>query len=1348
MPFPCRRAFEPPAGISWHRGVTMLAIRALGAVTIERDGEPVTELNTRKIEALLIYLACTRRPHAREVLAEMFWEERTGERALGNLRVALSNLRKHAGDYLLIDRTTAAIDPQADVWLDVTALEKALAAGRLGQALELYRGDFLEGFYVRDCPGFEDWSTFERERLRRLAQDALRDLAEDALERGDYRAGIHFASRLLDMDPLLEDAHRQLMRLLAADGQRGAALNQYETCRQVLDEELGVEPEDETTALYQAIQAGELSVPVPAPRRPAGEPTPAPARLPAFLDREAAEPPRPVFVARERELARLSHFLQGALAGHSGVVLITGEPGQGKTTLLNEFGRRALDAHPRLLVGSGTCSAYSSVGDPYLPFRDVVATLTGDVEARWAAGALSREHARRAWQALPTAVEVLLDHGPDLFGAFVNAPALLSRAAAAAPGGAPWLERLADQAARPPAPAGDLARSHLFDQVTRTLDSLAREHPLLLLIDDLQWADQASIGLLFHLGRRLAQAGSRVLLVGAYRPEEVAAAAQGRRPPLLKVLSEFKRQFGDVSIDLDRAGEAEGRRFVDALLDTQPNRLSGAFRQALFHHTAGHPLFTVELLRAMQERGDLVRDADGSWLQGPNLDWQALPPRVEGVVEERIGRLDPTSRDLLALAAVQGQRFTAQVLARVKGIDERQLAQRLGRDLQQRHRLVAEDGVESLDGRRLHHFRFQHVLFRQYLYAHLGDLERELLHGEVAAALEDLYAGRTAEMAVELAGHWLHAADEERALPYLLKAGDQARAVYAHAEAEGFYRQAVVILRHRGRSELAARTLMKLGLVYTAAFQATEAQKAYEEAFALWPPRASRPAAPPAGAVLRLALEAPSTLDPGWVGDDVSAFVAAQLFEGLVRIGEDHNVLPAAARRWEIAADGCRYLFYLREGLRWSDGAPLTTGDFAYAWKRNLDPATGSPVAHLLDPIRNARAFREGRLGDADRVGVTALDDLTLEVRLESPTAYLPYLLALPIAYPLPRHAVEGHGSDWMQAGTPVTNGAYVLSSWTPGKGMVLTRNPHYQGALPGNVERVECSCRASYERALAAYAREEIDVVSLLNADPGTVARARAAYGDELIFFPRLVTFYLLFRADRPPFDDARVRRALAHALDREALARYAFQDQRLPATGGFVPPGMAGHSPGIGLAYDPERARCLLAAAGYPHGQGFPHVTWIHAQRSEDERIVSFLRASWREHLALDLPAASAAWETFLDRVEHDPADVTLIGWGADYPDPDFMLRVPFHSQTGATAAGWKNDRFDELVETAASTTDHARRMALYQEADRILVAEEAAVVPLSYGRGRMLARPWVSLPPTLSVRMPLQNVVVQRG
>jgi tetratricopeptide (TPR) repeat protein len=611
------------------------------------------------------------------------------------------------------------------------------------------------------------------------------------------------------------------MRLLAWTGQRGAALRQFETCKRALWEELGVGPAGETTVLCQQIQAGKLDLPP---------------QLPAFLTEDGArhEPDRPLFVTRERELAQLDAFLNGALAGQGRVIFITGGPGRGKTALMDAFARRAMEAHPDLLVTSGNCNAYSDVGDPYLPFRDVMAMLTGDVEAKWDAGAITRDHAQRLWAAFPLVVQALLDHGPHLLDVLVPGAALLDRAMIAEQAGAPRLARLRGHVNRQGTSSKDVEQSYLFQQVTNVLRTVVQEQPLLLILDDIQWADVASISLLFHLGRRLAGADSRVLIACAYRPEEVAVdragpsilrqaqdgagSGQAQRHSLARALSEFKRIFGDVWVDLGQADRTEGRRFIDALLDAEPNRLAEGFRATLFHRTEGHPLFTVELLRALQERGDLLKDGDGCWIEGPTLDWEVLPARVEAVIEERIDRLDPELQEILTVASVEGEIFTAQVVAKVREMAERPLLHRLSQELERRHRLVREQEEVHTSRGRMSRYRFGHAIFRDYVYQRLSPGERRLLHGDVAAALESLYDGQLDEMAVQLAHHFQKADDYGRTFRYLTLAAERASRLYANDEAITHYTRAIEVAErispdahslaklHRGRG-LANETL-------------------------------------------------------------------------------------------------------------------------------------------------------------------------------------------------------------------------------------------------------------------------------------------------------------------------------------------------------------------------------------------------------------------------------------------------------------------------------------------------------------------------------------------------------------
>jgi predicted ATPase/DNA-binding SARP family transcriptional activator len=321
-----------------------LMIFTLGGVRIQRADESITGLTTKKAEALLIYLAATRRPQPREVLAELLWDERTQSQAMANLRGVLTNLRQVLGDYLVITRNTSSINPNADIWLDSVELEDSLAethiqgpldaalAHQLAKSLELYQGEFLQGFSVFDCRGFEDWATRERERLYHLTADGYSALVSYKLEQKDFQKGIAFARRLLELDPLMESAHRQMMQLLEASSQRSAALAQFETCQKLLHDELGVEPEVETRRLYEQIRAGtsRSSTPVRVSqiKKVAILKHNLPVQLTSFIGRESE-------ISEIKKLLNTTHLLT-----------LTGVGGTGKTRLALQVAANLVDVFP------------------------------------------------------------------------------------------------------------------------------------------------------------------------------------------------------------------------------------------------------------------------------------------------------------------------------------------------------------------------------------------------------------------------------------------------------------------------------------------------------------------------------------------------------------------------------------------------------------------------------------------------------------------------------------------------------------------------------------------------------------------------------------------------------------------------------------------------------------------------------------------------------------------------------------------------------------------------------------------------------------------------------------------
>jgi oligopeptide transport system substrate-binding protein len=458
----------------------------------------------------------------------------------------------------------------------------------------------------------------------------------------------------------------------------------------------------------------------------------------------------------------------------------------------------------------------------------------------------------------------------------------------------------------------------------------------------------------------------------------------------------------------------------------------------------------------------------------------------------------------------------------------------------------------------------------------------------------------------------------------------------------------------------------------------------------------------------------------------------SQLFSGLVESGPALEVVPDLAKNWEVLDGGRKYVFHLRDDAHWSDGTPVTADDFESAWRRALDPATESPNASLLYDVAGARAFHQGEAGWED-VGVQAVDEATLVVELEGPMGYFLQLLADQATYALPRHVVEAHGPAWTEVGNLVTNGPFRLEEWKRGESLVLVRHPGYYGRFTGNLQRVELTLLPLREwpAVLEMYEADDLDVLPRLwHVPPLERDRIRRRHAGEYVSVPALHTGYVGFDVGRPPFDDLRVRRAFALAIDKEALADVVNRGYWSPATGGFLPPGMPGHSPGIGLPYDPEGARQFLTEAGYPGGRGFPTVNarTFHGI----EASVEYLQAQWREILGVEIACEAVRFDESEDELHTNMPDISISAWKASYPDPSDLLPPGMES----ACTGWQCKAFDQLVNEARRTMDQGERMRLYQRADRILV-EQAPVIPWCHVRWSLLIKPWVRRYPASAIR-----------
>ncbi|MEN8234880.1 MAG: AAA family ATPase [Actinomycetota bacterium] len=786
--------------------VARLEISLLGPFVAVLDGDPITGFESDSARALLAYLASEPgRPSHRAVLAEMLWPERPEGAALSNLRHVLSVLRRALGDrerdsqHLETDRSNVALVAGPEVWVDLAEFERLAdtpvdeegAVEAWESAVQLWRGSLLEDIHVRAGVEWDEWVIVTAERARRHLAGALRSLVTHHERAGDWSRAIPVAERLAEVDPWDERAHRQLMRLLAGSGDPARALAHFAALSDRLEAELGAVPAVGTAALAGQIRAGNVSEADPDLE----------IAYPQFLTVARPAMASPLFVGRERELDFLHRRLDAAFGGGGRVVMVAGEAGSGKTMLAAEFAQQATDA-PGLLVAMGRCNAYGGLGDPYLPFREVLGALTGDVEASLGAGALDREQATRLWEAIPLTSRLTYERGPSLLGVMVNGMMLARRAEQAMPG-ADWLEGLRNRAevvaSRPPVP--ERMQPALFDEYTALLHGVAAAHPLLIVVDDLQWADRASIALLWHLARRLG--GQRILIVGLYRPEEIVDSAGGTHP-LEPVIRELQAIRSDCAIEL-----GSDRGFVDALVDSEPNELDGAFRDRLYSYTEGHPLFTVEMVRGMQDRADIRRNQAGIWTAQESLDWEALPTRVEAVVAQRIARLPGDLQRDLMVAAVQGEEFAEETVAAVR--EDPDASARLGLESTSQHRLIEPLGATRADGKLIVRHRFRHILFQRYLYGLLDDAERVRLHEKTGKAIEALFQGHSEPPVVDLAHHFDEAGLVEPAIAYLQLAGQRAYRMSGNDEAIRHLSRAVELIPTL--PEGPERDVLELGLL-------------------------------------------------------------------------------------------------------------------------------------------------------------------------------------------------------------------------------------------------------------------------------------------------------------------------------------------------------------------------------------------------------------------------------------------------------------------------------------------------------------------------------------------------------
>lgn len=464
----------------------------------------------------------------------------------------------------------------------------------------------------------------------------------------------------------------------------------------------------------------------------------------------------------------------------------------------------------------------------------------------------------------------------------------------------------------------------------------------------------------------------------------------------------------------------------------------------------------------------------------------------------------------------------------------------------------------------------------------------------------------------------------------------------------------------------------------------------------------------------------PETLDPALITGQPEGRLASALFEGLLSFDQNGRPQPGAAESWEVSDDGRVYTFRLRDGLVWSDGTPLTAGDFAASWRRTLDPATASEYSYQLHYIKNARAFNEGELKDFSAVGVSAPDDRTLRVELENPTPFFLDLCAFTTLLPAPVREVGRHGDDWIKPGKLVGNGAYVLESWRLNDRIRLRKNPRYWNAANVAMETIDVIPVSKANTAFNLYASGQADLMMDKGLVPPALLSEIKKRGDfhSAAF---LGTYFLRFNCARGPFTDERVRRAFSLVIDKPSIVERITRAGELPADS-FVPPGAGDYLPMTCDSHDPEEARRLLAEAGFPGGHGFPMVTYLYSEGELNEAIAVELQGMWRRGLGVNVQLLRQEWKVYLRSLSTLDYDIARSSWVGDYPDPNTFLDM-FVTGGGNNRTGWSDPEYDRLIARAGAELDPLQRYEILRQAEKILVCDQMPVCPLYFYVGIQL-------------------------
>lgn len=461
----------------------------------------------------------------------------------------------------------------------------------------------------------------------------------------------------------------------------------------------------------------------------------------------------------------------------------------------------------------------------------------------------------------------------------------------------------------------------------------------------------------------------------------------------------------------------------------------------------------------------------------------------------------------------------------------------------------------------------------------------------------------------------------------------------------------------------------------------------------------------------------PESLDPHKTSTVAEANILRDMFMGLAMHDAKAGLIPGAAESWTVSEDGLTYTFKLRAGALWSDGTPVTAGDFVYSWQRVVNPETAAEYAYMLAPIVNAEAITAGEKPPTD-LGVRAIDDMTLEVSLNAPTPYFLELLTHQASYPVQKANVEALGADFTKAGNLVSNGAYTLSAFVPNDKLTLVKNPNFYDAANVAIDEVNFYPTEDRSTAIKRFEAGELD----MNDDFPTeqLADIKAKFGEQVKVGPYLGTYYYAFKIPSEPWTNAKLRHAISMAIDRDYLAEKVWQNTMLPAYS-FVPPGIEGYGAaatdyaGMSQIDREDAAVAILTELGY--GPDNPLPMEIRFNTSENHTNTAVAIQEQLKPLGIEVTMINTDGPTHWSFLEqHGDFDVARAGWIADYKDPENFLSL---CKTGAgnNYSEYSNPAYDDLLAQAAASADPAARMALLSQAEALGVAQDLCVVPLMF-------------------------------